>query len=191
MQQKGADGHAVHQAVQGVVAALSQLDAFLADGGQRRGGIGAHGQVVEARDADVCGDAQSELLALDHDGVRQQVVAADDGRRALLQQAGKLLFQTLGDIIGASRERGIRLQAVLAHGVKKGGMAHLHDMGAKRAAQITDLPVSQRLQTGHGQFHPFIIVDSHISHTRIGHNIVVIQHGGRPGGLKVLHPRVA
>ena len=99
VEQQCADGHAVQQAGQGVKPALAQLGAVLPDGGQGRGSVIAQGQVVEADDAQVLGDAQPQLQAVKHDGVGQQVVAAQDGSHILAQQGREVFLETQRNIV--------------------------------------------------------------------------------------------
>ena len=102
VQQQGADDNTVHQAGQSIVAAFPELRSFLADGGHGRRSVSTHGQIVEADYADIRRNAQAELLALDHGGIGQQVMTADEAGDSHIQQAGKVAFQALGDIVGAS-----------------------------------------------------------------------------------------
>ena len=124
-------------------AAFSQLNPILTDSSQRGRCIGAHGKVIEADDAYVCRNTQTELLALNDGGIGQQVMAADERCGTLLQKTGKVLFQALRNIIGASGLSRASLQAVLTHGMKKGAVADLHDIRPESAAQVTDFFVSE------------------------------------------------
>ncbi len=101
-----------------------------------------------------------------------------------------MLLQALGDIVGSTGVVGFGLEAVLPHGMEKSLVAHLHDVGAKCTAQISDLFVSQTFQMGDGKFHSFIIVHADIGNPRVGFDIVVIENSRRFAGLKIQHPRV-
>ena len=53
MEKNRADGDSVHQAVQRVVTALSQLDAVLTHSSERGRGLWADGDIVKSDDADI------------------------------------------------------------------------------------------------------------------------------------------
>ena len=79
MEQQSADGHMVHQALQGIIPAFPKLYPLLAHGGEGRGGVGTDGKVVKADDAYIGWDTKAHLLALHQGCVGDLVVAADDG----------------------------------------------------------------------------------------------------------------
>ena len=57
---------------------FAKLDSFLADGSQRRGSICADREIIKPDDADLVRNFVSELLALDHRGIGDQIIAADN-----------------------------------------------------------------------------------------------------------------
>ncbi len=68
----------IHQAVQSIVSTFAKLDPFLADGSQRRGSICADREIIKPDDADLVRNFVSELLTLDHRGIGDQIIAADN-----------------------------------------------------------------------------------------------------------------
>ena len=69
-------------------------------------------------------------------------------------------------------------------------IAHLHDMGFKRAAQISDFLMPETLEVRDCQFHPFLVVDSDVSDGRIVMDLVVVEHRRGAGRPKVCHPGI-
>ena len=61
VEQDCADGHSVHQAAEGIIAAFPELGPVLAHRGQGRGSVRADRDVVEADDADIPGHLVPEL----------------------------------------------------------------------------------------------------------------------------------
>ena len=141
----GADINLIQDTVQGVKTAFPQLQPFLPHSGKGRRGIGGDRQVVKSYDADILRDVHPKLLALDDSCVGDQVMAADDGSHPQIQKPWQMLFDTVGHIEGGSSTGRIRPQAVLLHGVKKGFVPHLHDMGTEGTAEIADLFMAQLL----------------------------------------------
>ena len=86
MQQQGSHRNTVQKTFQRVIAAFPQQKLILADCCQRRLRVGAHGEIVEAYNADVLRDLYPCFPALDHCGVCHLVMAADDCGDALIQQ---------------------------------------------------------------------------------------------------------
>lgn len=93
----------IHQTVQSIVSTFAKLDPFLADGSQRRGSICADREIIKPDDADLVRNFVSELLTLNHRGIGDQIMAADNRGDSQIQQTGKMLFHTLSDIVGTSR----------------------------------------------------------------------------------------
>ena len=190
VEQQCADGHTVQQARQGVKPALAQLGAVLPDGGQGRGSVVAQGQVVEADDAQVLGDAQPQLQAVKHDGVGQQVVAAQDGSHILAQQGREVFLETLGKIVVAPSQMMVIWQPVFAQCMEKGEVALLVHIGAETATQVADLPMAQLFQISHSQVHSFVVVHTYIAAGGVGRDVVVQQDRRGPAGLQLVQPGV-
>ena len=98
----------------------------------------------------------------------KKIVAADEGGHSLVEKARKMFFHALRDIIRTPCMGRIGFQAVLTHGMKKSGVAYLHDVGSQSTAQIADLLMAKFFQSGYSHFHAFIVVDSNIGHVGIG-----------------------
>ena len=84
MEQQGTDMDVVHLAGEGVQCAPPKIFPVLTDGGQGREGIAAERNIVKTQDADILGNPKAKLIAVDHNAVRQNIMAADDGGAALL-----------------------------------------------------------------------------------------------------------
>ena len=145
MEKHGSDENLVQNTGQGIISAFSQLYPILTDGGERRGSVGAEGRVVVSYDADISGDVKPELLAVKHGSVGNLVMAADNGGHSHVKKTGKVLFDTLDNMLGSAGTGGICFQPVLPHGMEKSLVSLLHDIGAQGAAQITDPAVAQIL----------------------------------------------
>lgn len=127
-------GNLVYETGQGGITAFPKHEPVLADRCQRRIGIGAYGQVVKADNAYIPRNITAQLLALDHSGVRQHIVAAYDGCNPHVQQPGHMLLHGFGNVKGRSGHGGVCVKAVLAHGVEKCFVADLHNKGSQGAA---------------------------------------------------------
>lgn len=77
----------------------------------------------------------------------QDVVGADDGGAAPVQQAGQVPVQALGQTQGVARQVPAGIQLVLPQGPEEGGVPGLIDVGPQRTAQVPDPPVPQRLES--------------------------------------------
>lgn len=144
MQQQCSDRNPAQQACQGVVAAFSELEAVLPDGGERRRGVGAEGQIIETYDADFLWNPEAHLLALDHCRICDLIVAADKGCYMLVvQQTGQVLFHTVGDVVGTPGEGIISRKPLVVHRLEEGLPAHSHDMGIQCVTEIADPGVAK------------------------------------------------
>ena len=190
MQQQAADGHPVQQAVQRVVAAFAELQPVLPDGGQRRGGVGAEGQVVEADDAQLFGHPDAQLEAADEGGVGHQVVAAQNGRHPLREHPGQVGVHALGEVVRVPRHRVAGGQLAAAHLVEKALVPHLIDVAAQRAAQIADAAVAHGVQRLDGLADGLVVVDAEGGDGGVAPDEVVVQHRRGVAAGKVLHPWV-
>ena len=190
VEQQGADGDAAHQAAQGVVGAAADFLPLLADGGHGRIGVGAEGEVVKADDAQVPGDRQAPLLCMDHQGVGQEIVAAENGGYALAQKPGEVSLETLGEVEGVAGQGGGVGHLVGPEGLEKGAVALLIDVGAQSAAEIADLPVPQLFQVAHREAHGLEVVHADIGRGRVDLDVVVVEHGGRAAALELPEPGV-
>ena len=97
---------------------------------------------------------------------------------------------TFGEEERASGKRRGIVQPVPSQCLEKCIVAHLHDVGFKRAAQISYLLVTEVLQMRDRQFHSLLIVDPYIGDRGIVMNLIVVEHSGSPGRPKVLHPGI-
>ena len=141
-----ADGNSVEQTHGGIVSAFPDIDPVLPYGGEGRGGVGADGDIVKADNAHGFRNPAPHLLALDEGGVCDRVLAADDGGDSHVQQAGKMPIHAFCQEKGTSCQlRGI-IQPMAPQGLKECVIAHLHDMGFKRAAQISDFFMAKGLK---------------------------------------------
>ena len=117
--------------------------AVLTAGGVRGGGEAAEGDVVKSHDAQLFRDAQSQLPAVDQHAVGQQVVAADNGGAAGLQNAGKMVGEAVVDKVLGTGQSFVCRQAVGFHRLEKSVIALLIDVGFQLAAEIADFGVTQ------------------------------------------------
>ena len=104
VEQKGADRSLSHLALQSLKCALAQLSAVLPDGRQGRRSIPAQRDVIEANNAQILRHPDARFPAMDQQHMGQQIVAANDGGAAILQQPGKMPVQALGKAIGITRQ---------------------------------------------------------------------------------------
>ena len=95
----GSDRNLVHNTVYGVKTTFAKFDTVLADGSQRRRGIGAQRQIVKTDNADIARNPVAQLLTLNHSGVGNLIVAADNGCHSHVQKPGQMLFNTFGHIV--------------------------------------------------------------------------------------------
>lgn len=84
VEQQRTDPNAVHLAGEGVESASAQVLPILADSGQRWDGVAAQGDIIEAQDAHILRHTKSQLLAVNHNAVGQNIMAADNGGTALM-----------------------------------------------------------------------------------------------------------
>lgn len=67
------------------------------------GEVYADREIIKPDDADLVRNFVSELLTLNHRGIGDQIMVADNRGDSQIQQTGKMLFHTLSDIVGTSR----------------------------------------------------------------------------------------
>ena len=175
MEQQAADGDPVQQAVQGIIAALADLQPVLPDGGQGRRSMGAERQVVKPHDAQLAGHINAQLVTADQDGMGQQVGTAQDGRHPQIQKPGQMDIQTLGKIIGVPGQLAGTGQPAAAQLIEKAPVPHLGDMGPQGPAQIADFPVSHPVQGLHRLADGLIVVDAQGGHGGVPLDEVVVE----------------
>ena len=84
MKQQGTDMDIVHLAGEGVQGAPAKVFPVLTDGGQGRERVAAERNIIKTQNTDILGNPKAKLIAVDHNAVRQNIVAADDGGAAFL-----------------------------------------------------------------------------------------------------------
>ena len=142
MQQQRVDMDLIDLAGQCVVSTLAQFRTILSQRGQRRIGAAAERQVIDTDDAEFLWNLNSHLRTMDHYRVCQQVVAADDGGTALLDQAGQMLVDTVSGQVSMTRQGTIIIQPVFAKVAEEGKVTFLEDVGTQTSTQVTDGLVS-------------------------------------------------
>ncbi len=115
----------VEQAGERIKAALSECNPVLPDCGKRRRRVGSHGQIVEAHDTDIVGDADVPVVKLRDGGDGAHVMGKEDGSNALLQQSGDIFAGGFRYIITKSDIVLIDFKPVFFEGVDIGVVACL------------------------------------------------------------------
>ena len=109
MEQQGSYMHIVQLVEHSIEGTLANIDPILTDGGQGRERVAAHGDVVKTHDADIVRNPQTHFFQMHHHTVGQQIVAADDGGAAGIQNPGQVLRQTIIDKIRVTGQRFIHV----------------------------------------------------------------------------------